>query len=111
MISSSDFQATFPAFGPILTSLSQGATIVAVYDESDRLIYVNAAFKKIFQLWASDYSMTFADLILHCVERQCGTRIDWDDPIQFIAYTQRRRRGRLGERTLLQICTADVGSG
>ncbi|MDR5884015.1 diguanylate cyclase [Caballeronia sp. LZ032] len=99
MISSGEFQAAFPAFGAILKSLSEGGTIVAVYDESDRLIYANAAFRRIFQLWSSEHSMTFADLILHCVERQCGPRIDRDDPIQFIADTQRRRRGTPGERT------------
>lgn len=72
--------------------------LIGVYDPADRLEFVNSTFRTAFQLDEVTHEMTFADVILHGVLRQCGARIDRGDVLEFIADTQARRRDQPGQR-------------
>ncbi|MFM0557356.1 GGDEF domain-containing protein [Paraburkholderia sediminicola] len=72
--------------------------LVGVYDPADRLDFANGTFRAAFQLDTAARDMTFADVILHGVLRQCGARVDRGDALEFIAETQTRRRNQPGQR-------------
>jgi diguanylate cyclase (GGDEF)-like protein len=72
--------------------------LVGVYDPADRLDFANSTFRTAFQIDEGGRDMTFADVILHGVLKQCGARIDRGDALEFIAETQAGRRGQPGQR-------------
>lgn len=84
---------------PLFGALDGPYVLVGVYDPADRLAFANSTFRAAFQLDEAAPDMTFADVILHGVLRQCGERIDGGNALEFIAETEARRRDRPGQRT------------
>lgn len=82
----------------LLGALDGPHVLLGVYDPSDRLDFANQTFRAAFQLDEAASGMTFADVILHGVLRQCGPRIDRHNALEFIAETEARRRAHPGQR-------------
>ncbi|WP_118180638.1 GGDEF domain-containing protein [Paraburkholderia phosphatilytica] len=83
----------------LLCALDGKHTLVAIYDSSDRLVFANSAFRHAFQLRRDDSEITFVDLVMHAALHRCGTRIEGEDALAFIARAQDRRRANPGQRS------------
>ncbi|APW37706.1 hypothetical protein RD110_11270 [Rhodoferax koreense] len=76
----------------VLAGLNLGDIGAALFDPSDRLVWANAIFLKLYDVSAE--ARSFAEIMRHCHRRQVGPRIDAEDIDVWLAAADAKRRSR-----------------
>lgn len=91
-----------PVEARILSGLVQGDIAAALFDPSDRLVWSNEGFHRLYGVPMT--VRTFADIVRHCHEHQVGAKVQTNDLDAWLAAADAKRRSKTHRSFVIDFC-------